>query len=285
MKRKATLSKSIVYVFLSVWAVGTVYPFLWVVINSFKNKGAIRGDSFSFPLGDTFTLDNYKTAFQRINIGSAYCNSLIISSAVTLAVIVLGGLAAYGLARYEFAGKKVVTSLLVASMMFPVFSTIIPVFRMMFRWGIVNTSSVGLSLLSVILPQIAGNLSFAIFVLSGFMHSAIPTEIEESAYLDGASVFQVFFLLVVPLTRPALATIGIFTFLWSYNDLFTQMFFLRYENTFTITRLLSEVESIAGVNYGLMTAAVVLVVIPVLIVYIFLQRHIIAGMTAGAVKG
>lgn len=283
-RRGFSPGKAVIYVVLSLWALTTIYPFVWVIQNSFKLKGLIRSDSFSIPFGGSFTLDNYKTAFDRVDIFGAYKNSLVISCTVTLAVILLAGFAAYGMARYRFKGREALHGLIIASMMFPVFSTIIPVFRMMFSWHIVNTNSVGLSQLSVILPQIAGNLSFAIIVLMGFIRG-FPVDLEEAAYLEGYSVYQIFFHVIVPVAKPAFATVAIFTFLWSYNDLFTQMFFLRYKDAFTITRLLNEITSIAGVNYGLMAAAVVLVVVPVLIVYIFLQKNIIKGLTVGAVKG
>ncbi|RPF42383.1 raffinose/stachyose/melibiose transport system permease protein [Hydrogenoanaerobacterium saccharovorans] len=283
-KRKAPIGKIIIYLVLSLWAITTMYPFFWVIINSFKKKGLIRSDSFSIPIGDSFSLDNYRTAFERVDILGAYKNSLIISISVTLVVVLLAGFAAYGLSRYNFKGKNAVYSLIVASMMFPVFSTIIPVFRMMFSWKIANTGNVGLSLFSVILPQIAGNLAFSIIVLMGFIKS-LPIDLEEAAFMEGCNIFQIFFRIIVPITKPSFATVAIFTFLWSYNDLFTQMFFLRYKESYTITLLLNEISSQAGVNYGLMTAAVVLVVVPVLIVYIFLQKNIIKGMTAGAIKG
>ncbi|WP_312645070.1 carbohydrate ABC transporter permease [Hydrogenoanaerobacterium sp.] len=282
--RRASISKVIIYVVLSLWALTTIYPFFWVIINSFKKKGLIRSDSFSIPTGNAFTMDNYKTAFERVDIFGAYRNSLIISVTVTIVVVLLAGFAAYGLSRYEFRSKKFVYSLIIASMMFPVFSTVIPVFRMMFSWKIANTGNVGLSLLSVILPQIAGNLSFAIIVLMGFIRS-LPIDLEEAAFIEGCNIFQIFFRIIVPVAKPSFATVAIFTFLWSYNDLFTQMFFLRYKDSYTITLLLNEISSQAGVNYGLMAAAVVLVVVPVLIVYIFLQKNIIKGMTAGAIKG
>ena len=274
----------LVYLILSLWALTTIYPFVWVILNSFRQKGLIRSDSFSIPTGDSFTLDNYRTAFDRVDILGAYKNSLVISCSVTVVVILLAGFAAYGMARYRFRGRNVLNALIVASMMFPVFSTIIPVFRMMFSWHIVNTGSVGLSQLSVILPQIAGNLSFAIVVLMGFIRG-LPVDLEEAAYLEGYSVYRIFFKVIIPIAKPSFATVAIFTFLWSYNDLFTQMFFLRYKDAFTITRLLNEITSIAGVNYGLMAAAVVLVVVPVLAVYICLQKNIIKGLTVGAVKG
>lgn len=274
----------LIYFLLSVWALTTMYPFIWVIMNSFRQKKLIRSESFLFPTGKSFTLDNYLTAFDRVDIWGAYKNSLIISCTVTIVVLILAALAAYGMARYIFRGREILRGLIIASMMFPAFSTIIPVFRMLFSWNIVNTGNVGLSQLSVILPQIAGNLSFAIVVLMGYMKS-IPIELEEAAFLEGYSIYQIIFKIIVPLAKPSFATVAIFTFLWSYNDLFTQMFFLRFKDTFTITRLLNEITSIAGVNYGLMAAAVVLVVVPVLLVYILLQKNIIKGLTTGALKG
>ncbi len=273
------------YLVLIFWACTTVYPFLWVILNSFREKGRIRSDSFSIPLpGSGFTLDNYRTAMERFDFGSAYANSLIVSVTVTAAVVLIAGLAAYGLVRYRFRGRKLLYSLIMAGMMFPVFSTIIPVFRMEAAWHIASTGNRWLSLLSVILPQIAGNLCFAIIVLMGFIQS-VPIDLEESAYLDGCNVFQVYFHIIVPTARSSFATVAIFSFLWSYNDLFTQNFFLRFPAEKTITLLLNEISSQAGVNYGLMAASVVIIVIPVLAVYIALQKNIIKGLTAGAIKG
>lgn len=284
-RRKIHPSTIVVYVLLSLWAVTTIYPFLWVGMNSIKKNAFIQQDSFSLPTGNRFTLDNYSTAFERIDIFSGYLNSLIISVCVTLAVVILAGLAAYGMARYDFRGKKIVQSLVIASMMFPVFATIIPVFRMEHAWGITADSGNNfLALFSVILPQIAGNLAFSIVVLTGFIRS-LPIDLEESAYLEGCNIVQIFFKIIVPVAKPSFATVAIFTFLWSYNDLFTQMFFLDSPGTRTITLLLNQVTSQAGTNYGFMSASVILVVVPVLIVYILLQKNIIKGMTVGAVKG
>ena len=227
---------------------------MWVILNSFREKGLIRKDSFSIPTpANGFTLDNYTKAMDRFDFGSAYLNSLIVSVSVTLVVVVLAGLAAYGLVRYRFRLRGVCYSLIMAGMMFPVFSTIIPVFRMEAAWGIASSSNRWLSLLAVILP--------------------------------GCNVFQVYFHIIMPAAKSSFATVAIFSFLWSYNDLFTQNFFLRYPHEKTITLLLNEISSQAGVDYGLMAASVVLIVIPVLAVYVLLQKHIIKGLTAGAIKG
>ena len=282
--RKISASKIVTYVVLCLWGVTTVYPFIWVILNSFRKKGLILSDSVSLPVGDAFTWENYITAWERSDFKNAYLNSFIISGTVTVAVVILAGLAAYGLVRYRFRGRGVLYGLVMAGMMFPVFSTIIPVFRLEVMLGIAGTGNRWLSLVAVILPQIAGNLCFAIIILMGFIQS-VPIELEESAYLDGCNVFQIYFNIIIPAAKSSFATVAIFAFLWSYNDLFTQSFFLRYPQERAITGLLNEISSQAGVNYGLMASSVVLVVIPVLVVYVLLQKHIIKGLTAGAVKG
>ncbi len=277
-------SQGVTYLVLSLWALTTIYPFIWVILNSFRQKGLIMSDSFSLPLGEAFTWDNYLTAWHRADFKNSYLNSFLISGTVTVFVVVIAGLAAYGLVRYRFRGRSLLYSLIMAGMMFPVFSTIIPVFRMEAVLGLAGTGNRWLSLVAVILPQVAGNLCFAIVILMGFIQS-VPIELEESAYLDGCNVFQIYFHIIIPAAKSSFATVAIFAFLWSYNDLFTQSFFLRYPQERAITGLLNEISSQAGVNYGLMAASVVLVVIPVLVVYVCLQKHIIKGLTAGAVKG
>ena len=283
--KKITPAKAGTYVVLTFWALTTLYPFVWVVLNSFREKGLIRKDSFSIPLpGGGLTMENYAKAMDRFDFGNAYINSLLISIVVTVAVVLIAGFAAYGMVRFRFRLRGLCRSLIMAGMMFPVFSTIIPVFRMEAAWGIASSGNRWLSLLAVILPQIAGNLCFAIIVLMGFIES-VPIELEESAYVDGCHVFQVYFHIIMPAAKSSFATVAIFAFLWSYNDLFTQNFFLRVPREKTITLLLNEISSQAGVDYGLMAASVVLIVAPVLAVYVLLQKHIIKGLTAGAIKG
>lgn len=283
-KCKFSPGMCVVYLILIFWALTTIYPILWVILNSFKDRKKIIANSFALPIGDLFSMENYKTAFDRLNIFTAYKNSIIVSCCVAVVVILLAGMASYALVRYNLKTKKLLNTLVVAAMMFPVFATIIPVFRMEFAWGIVNTDKVSLSLLSLILPQIAGNLAFAMVVLTGYIKS-LPIELEESAYLEGCNPMQIFFKIVVPLTKPSFATVGIFSFLWSYNDLFSQTFFLRFKDQWAITRLLMEISSREGTDYGLMAAVVTLIIVPLLVVYVCLQKYIIKGMTAGAVKG
>lgn len=283
-KSKFSIGQRAVYLILILWSVTTIYPIIWVVQNSFKAKDKILADSFSLPVGELFTMANYRKAFDSLNIVSAYKNSIFISSMVSLLVIFFAGMAAYALSRYRFRGSQTLHSLVIAGMMFPVFATIIPVFSMEFSWGIANSGNWFLTMLSVILPQMAGNLSFAMVVLIGYI-KGLPVELEEAAYMEGCNAYQIYFKVVLPLTKPSFATVAIFSFLWSYNDLFTQMFFLTRPDMYGITTLLNRLTAKEGTNYGLMAAAVTLVIVPVIIVYCFLQKYIIKGMTAGAVKG
>lgn len=220
-KTDSPVLTALMYVFLILWATSTIYPIIWVVQNSFKAKDKILTDSFSIPTGDLFTLANFKKAFGNLDIFGAYKNSIFIAGLVAVFVVLLAGLAAFAMARYRFRLHGAFSSLIVASMMFPVFATIIPVFQMESSWGIVNTSSWILTMLSVILPQVAGNMSFAIVVLMGFI-KGLPIELEEAAYMEGCSPIQIYFKVVMPLAKPSFATVAIFSFLWSYNDLFTQ---------------------------------------------------------------
>lgn len=275
-KKKFKLSTLFIYIALSIWAITTIFPFAWIINNSFKPSREVINHSFSLP--NIFTLENYKNAFDNLNILGAYKNSLIISGAVTIAVMILASMMAFAMTRYQFKGKEIINSFIIASLMFPVFSTIIPVFKMMSQVSLINHP------LSVILPQIAGNLSFATVVLMGYLRD-LPVDMEEAAFIEGANVAKVFTRIIVPLSKPSLATVGIFCFLWSYNDLFTQLIMIRRRTKFPISALLNEISSKYGTDYGLMASSITIIIVPVLIVYILLQKNIIKGLTAGAIKG
>lgn len=275
-KKKFSVSYFFIYMMLIGWAFTTIFPFAWAVINSFKPSREVIHSSFSLP--KVFTLENYINAFNNQNILISYKNSLVISGSVTISVMILASMMAFAMTRYNFKGKGIVYALIISSLMFPAFSTIIPVFKMMTSFKLINNP------LSVILPQIAGNLSFATIVMMGFLRG-LPIEMEEAAYMEGANVWKVFSRIIVPLSKPSLATVAIFCFLWSYNDLFTQLIMIRRRPKFPISTLLNEISSKYGTDYGLMAASVTLIVIPVLLVYIILQRNIMKGLTAGAIKG
>lgn len=283
-KKKISVGMIVVYLILIIWSLTTIYPIVWVIQNSFKAKDKILANSFALPFGDLFTTANFRKAFDTSDIFGAYKSSLFISTMVALLVVLIAGMGAYALARYKFKGSGLLMSLVFGAMMFPAFATVVPVFQMEFRWGLASTGSWLRNMFSVILPQVAGNMAFAMVVLIGYV-KGLPVELEEAAYMEGCNAFQIYYKVIMPLTKPSFATVAIFSFLWSYNDLFTQSFFLRRPDMYSITMMLNNISAKEGTDYGLMAAVVALIIVPVIVVYCFLQKYIIKGMIAGAVKG
>ncbi|QAY67949.1 carbohydrate ABC transporter permease [Paenibacillus protaetiae] len=264
------------YLILSVWALTTIYPMFWIINNSFKLSNDVMNHSFTLALDPVMT--NYTAAFDKINVGKSYMNSIIMSGSTVLLVLFLGGLAAYVLARFPFKGKRLIFSVLYASLLIPAFATVVPVYELLIKWKLVNTY------LGLILPQTAGNLTFAILVMAGYM-ATIPKELEEAAFMDGCNRWTMFIRMFLPMSKPAFASTSIFVFLWSYNDLFSALIFVNKDTVRPIVSLLNEISSQYGTDFGLMATAVALTVIPVLIVYLFISRFIEKGLTEGAIKG
>lgn len=270
------VTRVITYVFLSIWSATTVFPLIWVINNSFKTSNEITMNSFS--IATSPVLDNYINAFSLVNIGKSYLNSVIMAGGTVIGTLIIGGVAAFILARFEFKIRSLIQGLLIVSLLIPNFVTVVPVFEIMTKLDLINTYW------AFIFPHIAGNLPFSILVMTGFM-ATIPTELEEASIMDGCSRMKMYIKVFIPISKPALAAVGIFVFLWSYNDLFSALIFVNNEKVRPIVVLLSEISSQYGTDYGLMASAVTLTAIPVIIVYLFLQKYIEDGLTAGAVKG
>lgn len=264
------------YVVLTAWSLTTIYPLFWIVNNSFKISSDVMNKSFSLALDPVFV--NYTNAFDRISIGKSYINSLIMSGGTVFFVLLLGGLAAYVLSRFNFKGKRFIFSLLYATLLVPAFATVVPVYEILIKTSLVNTYW------GLILPQTTGNLTFATLVIAGYM-ATIPKELEEAAFIDGCNRWQMFIKIFLPVSSPSFASVSIFVFLWSYNDLFSALIFVNKESVRPIVALLNEISSQYGTDFGLMATAVALTVIPVLIVYLFVSKFIEKGLTEGSVKG
>jgi len=275
-KKRFRLGTALMYIVLSAWAMTTIYPLFWIVNNSFKESRDVMNKSFSLALDPVFI--NYTTAFDRINIGRSYVNSLIMSGGTVLFVLLFGGLAAYVLSRFTFRGKRFIFSILYATLLVPAFATVVPVYELLIKTSLVNTYW------GLILPQTAGNLTFATLVIAGYM-STIAKELEEAAFMDGCNRWQMFTKVFMPVSRPAFASVSIFVFLWSYNDLFSALIFVNKEKVRPIVALLSEISSQYGTDFGLMATAVTLTVMPILFIYLFISKFIEKGLTEGAVKG
>ncbi|MBA4492867.1 carbohydrate ABC transporter permease [Paenactinomyces guangxiensis] len=268
--------KIITYIVLFAWSLTTIYPLFWVFNNSLKPSQKVITDSFS--VASNPTLQNYVNAFEQINIGQSYLNSLIMSGGTVFFTLWFGGLAAYILSRFEFRLRSFIQTLLVASLLIPAFATVAPVSEILQSLDLLNTYW------ALILPHTAGFLPFTILVLSSYMVT-IPKDLEEAAIIDGCSRWKVFTRVIVPVSRPAFATASIFVFLWSYNDLFSALIFVPQKDVQPINVLLSNVTTQYGTDYGLLATAVTLTLIPVIIIYLLAQKQVIKGLTSGAVKG
>ncbi|WP_374016974.1 carbohydrate ABC transporter permease [Paenibacillus thiaminolyticus] len=274
--KRFSVSTALMYAALTAWALTTIYPLFWIVNNSFKLSRDVMNNSFGIAWNPVMT--NYTNALDRINIGKSYVNSLIMSFGTVFFVLLFGGLAAYILSRFQFRGKRTIYSILYATLLIPAFATVVPVYEILIKTSLVNTYW------GLILPQTAGNLTFATLVIAGYM-ATIPKDLEEAAFIDGCNRWQMFIKVFVPISQPVFASTSIFVFMWSYNDLFSAMIFVNKENVRPIVALLNEISSQYGTDFGLMATAVSLTVIPVLIVYLFISKFIQKGLTEGAVKG
>ena len=278
--QKKKISHFITIAVLVILFLAFIFPFIMVIINAFKTKGDITADPLALVGSHGFILTNFTDAMKKMNFATSFTNSLIITTTSTILTIVLAAMTAFVIVRNKWKACGLLFSAMIASMVIPFQVLMIPLVSLYGGiFGILN------SRVTLIFMHVGFSLSMATFMFHGAIHTSIPLELEEAAYMEGCNAFQIYFKVIMPLTKPSFATVAIFAFLWSYNDLFTQMFFLRRPEMRTITRLLNELTSQEGTNYGLMAAAVTLVVVPVVIVYIFLQKYIIKGMTAGAVKG
>ncbi len=279
--------KILTYLVLTAWSITTILPLLWIFENSFKNNDEIIGGAFSLPkvyFENGTIFQNFETLkrFSENNIFRGFGNSLIISGGSLILILLFGSMAAFVLARFKFRFTRHVKVYLIASMLIPQFAVIVPNFVVMRNIGQLISGFQG-SYFTVIIPHVACLMNFAILMLSSFM-ADLPKELEEAALIDGCSIGKIFTKITIPLTIPALVSVGIMEFLWSYNDLLTPLVYLSKRNM-PVTVLVSQVQGLYSTDYGAMMAAIFITVLPVLILYVISQEYVIKGMTAGAVKG
>lgn len=262
------------YILLIFWGITTVFPLYWVFVNSFKINDEILLNPLSFP--KKINLINYSqlSNYGNINFAKGFLNSAIISFTTTFLVLLLGSISSYALARFTYRKINLINSFLVGAQLVPAFSIIIPVI-LLFKFLKISGSHI-----SLIILQTSCFLPFTIMIITSFMRS-IPIELEEAAYIDGASVIKTLFKIILPISTPALITAGIFVFLWSYNDLFMSLILLPLREKQPICVLLSLVSSAYGTNYGAMMSALFITILPVIIIYLFLQEYIVKGLMSG----
>ncbi|GCE28195.1 sugar ABC transporter permease [Dictyobacter alpinus] len=281
LKRRRVLSmvtqRTLIYIILVFIALLIILPMLWMLSTSFKPKAEWFLQDIRW-IPKRFTWKNYSDLFSNPDtpIVRWFLNSLGISAISTGLILFLDALAAYAYARLEFPGRKLIFTLMLATLFMPGLMFLIPNFLTIYNMGLLNTYA------GVILPGLAG--VFGVFFLSQFFQS-IPKELEEAAQIDGATTFQIFYRVVLPLSKPALATLAVITFLASWNDFLWPLLILQDPNMYTLPPGLSTLQSSYVTLYGPTMAAAVIVAIPVLIIYIALQRFIVQSVANAGLKG
>jgi len=252
---------------------------LWMIAGSLKSNEAIRQDMFGLiPIGGP-EWSNYAFAWNIAGIWRNGLNSLYVSIIAICFIVFLAYLTSYALARINFPGRNLLLTVFVTLMLVPLGQvTMIPQFRLIAGWGLHN------NLWSVILLYINGGIPISVFLLTSFMKT-IPKELDESAYIDGAGRLRIIFQIFFPLTLPGLATVVIFQFMMIWNDYFIPLIYLQRPEVRTVTLGLANFNHLFGqVDYNMLFAALCIVSLPIIAVYLIFQRLFISGITAGAVK-
>lgn len=276
--KRGKLQESVKYLILVVFALFVIYPFLWLLSGSFKSMQDLYANSTNL-IPKQLMLDNYSQAWQIGNIGKYYLNSIIVTFSA-LAILMVGTyLAAYPLSRMKFPGRKWILIVFIACMMIPVQVMVIPLYKFETLLHINNTY------LGLIFPYAASALPFSIFVLTAFLRT-IPLAIEEAALIDGCNRPKIILNVLLPLSRPGLATVLIFSFMNIWNEFFLAMIIMQNRDLGTLNLGLLNFQRSFGTSttYSQLFAALVMISIPVILVYAVFQKQFISGLTAGSVK-
>jgi raffinose/stachyose/melibiose transport system permease protein len=261
---------------LFIYALLTLYPLYWLFISAFKTNQEFFGRPFSLP--SSWHFDNFTRAWKVSGMGTAMINSVIVTFSALFLMLLFGTIAAYILSKFEFSLKAPIMGLFLLGMLIPIHSTLVPLFIMMRKIHLLDTY------MSLILPYTSFQLPICIFVIGAYLTS-VPKEVEEAALIDGCGYWGVFTRIMMPLAKPAMATVGILGFLQFWNDFAFPLVFINNQALKTLPLSLSVFATGYGTDYALTTAAMAIAVIPTIVIYLFFQEQIMKGMVAGAVKG
>jgi multiple sugar transport system permease protein len=275
VQRALSISGTVaLHLLLYAMALVTVAPFLWMLLASFKDLGEI----LQYPptwIPQRIILDNFVNAFQAAPFGRFYFNSLFVASAVTLGQLFTCSLAAYAFARLRFRGRDVLFYLFLGTMMVPGQVTMIPGFMVLHWLGWIDTYA------ALIVPGLAS--AFGTFLLRQFFLT-IPRDLEDAAAIDGCSRFGVLWRIILPLSRPALATLAIFTFMGVFNDFLWALIVISSEDLKTVQLGLAIFRDRYQTDWGQLMAASVTATVPILLVFFFAQKYFIRGITLSGLK-
>lgn len=275
-KKKIKIKMPLIYLVLTLFALVNAYPIIWMIINSFKSEKEFAVNQFGFP--KEFVFQNYINAWETANLGSLFTNSIFICITATFLTVLIGAIASYFLSRFTFKFNKIVYTFFIFGMLIPIHATLVPMFILMRNIGLLNTP------ITLLFPYIAFHLPITIFILTSFMR-AFPKDIEESAIMDGCGIFKIFWSIILPMSRPALATVVILNFIYNWNEFSFALVLINDPSLQTLPLGLASFAGQFTTNYGAQMAGLTMSLLPILAFYLLLEKEIVNGMTAGAVKG
>lgn len=273
-RNKVTSTDALRVVILVTSALVALIPIVWLVLGSFKTPAelAMRPPTL---LPESWGLSNYTEAMTRFNFPLYMANSVIVTLAATLLTLAINSMAAYALAKYNFRGKNGLFLLTLATIMIPLQVILLPVYQVVASLGLVNT------LWGLIIPAAA--TPTGVFILRQYMLS-IPDELIEAARVDGAGEFRIFFRIVLPMCRPALAVVAILSIMWRWNDFLWPLVVAQSESVYTLPVALARFTAEETVPFNLILAMSVVTVLPVIILFLFFQRQIVTGIANTGIK-
>ncbi|RBO82369.1 carbohydrate ABC transporter permease [Marinomonas aquiplantarum] len=272
------MSKSVtIHGILLAYTVIALFPILIVIMNAFKDRKGIFRDPLALPTSETFSLVGFEQVLLRSDFGLFAWNSLLVTVLAVGLVILLGAMAAWALTEYRFRMNLLITFLFAMGIMIPIRLGTVSILRLIVELNLVNT------LTSLVLVYIAQGLPLAVYILSEFVRT-IPKELVEAARCDAVSEYRIFFSIILPLLKPAMATVAVFTMIPIWNDLWFPLILAPSEETRTITLGVQQFVGQYVTNWTSVLAALTMAIVPVLILYTIFSRQLIRGLTSGAVK-
>ncbi|MDO5134519.1 MAG: carbohydrate ABC transporter permease [Eubacteriales bacterium] len=278
--RKKTVSHVIMLVVLAILLLLFVFPFLLVIVNVFKTKGDITSNPLALVGEHGFILSNFPDAMKKMDFLVVFRNSLVITTSATVLTLLASSMAAFVIVRNKWKACGILFGGMIASMVIPFQVLMVPLVSLYGGiFGVLN------SRLTLVLMHVGFSVSMATFMFHGAIRTNIPLELEEAALIDGCTRWQTFWKIVFPLLKPTIATVAIIDAMAFWNDYLLPSLVLGRKELYTIPIATQAFYGTYSTDMGLVMAALLLAMLPILILYLFLQRYIVEGVTSGAVKG
>ena len=275
--KSGKLNIALMHGVLILYTLIALFPVFVIVINSFKNRKSIFREPLALPDSESFSLIGYQTVMKQGDFFLYFQNSTIVTLASLFFILLFGAMAAYALSEYQFKGNKWLGLYMALGIMIPIRIGTVAILELMVSTGLVNT------LWALILVYTAQGLPLAVFILSEFMHQ-VSGELKNAARVDGLSEYKIFFAIVLPLVRPALATVAVFNMIPVWNDLWFPLILAPAEETKTLTLGSQVFIGQFVTNWNAVLSALALAILPALMLYMIFSRQLIRGLTSGAIK-